>query len=93
MPGHREGDLIKGAGDKSSVGVLVERSSRSVLLARMESATAQAALAAFTVKLDSIAARCTGAWRPSVSPGILRDLGGPWPTPEARRAPRSRRLS
>jgi IS30 family transposase len=56
MPGHWEGDLIKGAGSKSSVGVLVERSSRLVLLARMESATAEAALAAFTVKLNSIAA-------------------------------------
>lgn len=55
MPGHWEGDLIKGAGNKSSVGVLVERSSRLVLLARMEAATAEAALAAFTVKLNSIA--------------------------------------
>ena len=56
MPGHWEGDLIKGAGNKSSVGVLVERSSRLVLLARMPDATAAAALAAFTVKLNSIAA-------------------------------------
>ena len=56
MPGHWEGDLIKGAGNKSSVGVLVERSSRLVLLARMESATAEAELAAFSVKLNSIAA-------------------------------------
>ena len=45
MPGHWEGDFIKGAGNKSSVGVLVERSSRLVLLARMEDATAAAALA------------------------------------------------
>jgi IS30 family transposase len=56
MPGHWEGDLIKGAGNKSSVGVLVERTSRLVLLARMADATAAAALAAFTVKLNSIAA-------------------------------------
>jgi IS30 family transposase len=56
MPGHWEGDFIKGAGNKSSVGVLVERSSRLVLLARMEDATAASALAAFTVKLNSIAA-------------------------------------
>jgi IS30 family transposase len=38
------------------VGVLVERSSRLVLLARMEDATAASALAGFTVKLNSIAA-------------------------------------
>ncbi|MDN5939943.1 MAG: IS30 family transposase [Salinisphaera sp.] len=56
MPGHWEGDFIKGAGNKSSVGVLVERTSRLVLLARMEDATAAAALAGFTVKLNSIAA-------------------------------------
>jgi IS30 family transposase len=56
MPGHWEGDFIKGAGNKSSVGVLVERTSRLVLLARMEDATAAAALAGFTVKLKAIAA-------------------------------------
>ena len=56
MPGHWEGDFIKGAGNKSSVGVLVERSSRLVLLARMEDATAASALAGFTAKLNSIAA-------------------------------------
>jgi IS30 family transposase len=56
MPGHWEGDFIKGAGNKSSVGVLVERKSRLVLLARMEDATAAAALAGFTVKLNAIAA-------------------------------------
>lgn len=55
MPGHWEGDLIKGAGNKSAVGVLVERSSRLVLLARMADATAESALAAFTVKFRSIA--------------------------------------
>jgi hypothetical protein len=34
MPGHWEGDFIKGAGNKSSVGVLVERTSRPVLRTR-----------------------------------------------------------
>ncbi len=56
LPGHWEGDFIKGAGNKSSVGVLVERSSRLVLLARMEDATAASALAGFTAKLNQIAA-------------------------------------
>jgi IS30 family transposase len=55
MPGHWEGDFIKGAGNKSSVGVLVERSSRLVLLAKMPDATAASALVAFTAKLNSIA--------------------------------------
>ena len=54
MPGHREGDLIKGAGNRSSVDVLVERSCRLVTLAKMADATAESALAAFTAKLRSI---------------------------------------
>lgn len=56
MPGHWEGDFIKGAGNQSSVGVLVERSSRLVLLAKMEDATAASALEGFTAKLNLIAA-------------------------------------
>ena len=56
MPGHWEGDFIKGAGNKSSVGVLVERTSRLVLLAKMTDATAASALAGFSAKLNSIAA-------------------------------------
>lgn len=55
MPGHWEGDLIKGAGNASAVGVLVERSSRMVMLCRMPDATAESALAAFTFKLNGIA--------------------------------------
>jgi IS30 family transposase len=55
LPGHWEGDLIKGAGNRSAVGVLVERSSRLVLLAKMADATAESALAAFTLKFRSIA--------------------------------------
>jgi IS30 family transposase len=54
MPGHWEGEFIKGAGNKSAVGVLVERTSRLVLLAKMEDATAAWALAGFSAKLNSI---------------------------------------
>jgi IS30 family transposase len=56
MRSHREGNCIKGAGDKFSVGVVVERTSPLVLLARMDDATAASALAGFTAKLNSIAA-------------------------------------
>ena len=56
--GERAGDSTflpdKGAGNQSSVGVLVERTSRPVLLAKMEDATATSALAGFSAKLNSI---------------------------------------
>ena len=54
LPGHWKGDFIKGAGNQSSVGVLVERTSRLVLLAKMQDATAASALAGFSAKLNSI---------------------------------------
>ena len=53
MPGHWEGDFIKGAGNKSSAGVLVERTNRPVLLAKMDDATAASALAGLSAKLNS----------------------------------------
>nr|WP_314622571.1 hypothetical protein [uncultured Noviherbaspirillum sp.] len=37
MPGHWEGDFIKGAGNNSSVGVLVERTSRLGLVKKQDS--------------------------------------------------------
>jgi IS30 family transposase len=55
MPGHWEGDLIKGAGNRSDIGVLVERTTRLVLLAKMPDATAESALVAFAFKLNQIA--------------------------------------
>ena len=55
MPGHGEGDFIKGAGNRSAVGVLVERSLRLLLLAKMDDATAAAALEGYTRKLNGIA--------------------------------------
>jgi IS30 family transposase len=54
LPGHWEGDFIKGPGNQSSVGVLVERTSRLVLLARMEDATVASAVAGFSAKLNSM---------------------------------------
>ena len=55
LPGHWEGDFLKGAGNRSAVGVLVERTSRLVLLAKMDDATAASALAGYTRKLNGIA--------------------------------------
>ena len=54
VPGHWEGDLIKGAANRSAVGTLVERSSRLVMLARMEGSTAQAALEGFTEAINRV---------------------------------------
>jgi IS30 family transposase len=54
IPGHCEGELIKGAGNRSSVGTLVERTSGFVVLAKMCSATAAAAFQAFGDALERI---------------------------------------
>lgn len=48
LPGHWEGDFIKGAGNHSAVGTLVDRYSLFLMLARMEDCTAPAALTGFT---------------------------------------------
>jgi IS30 family transposase len=58
MGGHLKGDPIKGAGNKSAVDVLVERSSRSEALAKMADATAESALAAFTMGSARSPSRC-----------------------------------
>lgn len=54
LPGHWEGDLIKGAFNRSAVGTLVERVSGLVFLAKMDGATATAAVHGFSAALNRV---------------------------------------
>ena len=56
LPGHWEGDLIKGAFNRSAVGTLVERKTRFVVLCRMDGCTAQDALEGFTRQMKKLPA-------------------------------------
>ena len=54
MPGHWEGDLIKGAFNRSAIGTLVERTTLFTVLSRMEDASAESALSGFGHVLNRI---------------------------------------
>ena len=54
IPGHWEGDLIKGAANRSAVGTLVERTSRLVLLARMDALDADTTRCAFERSFENV---------------------------------------
>jgi len=57
VPGHWEGDLNKGAHNRSSVGTLVERSTLFTVLAKMEDASAASAVKSFGFVLNRIEAQ------------------------------------
>ena len=54
VPGHWEGDLIKGAMNRSSVGTLVERTSRYVILVKLDGGCATDILEGFKRRLKSV---------------------------------------
>jgi IS30 family transposase len=56
IPGHWEGDLLKGTSNRSSVGTLVERKTRFVTLAKMQGNGAAAALEGFTRQMKRLPA-------------------------------------
>jgi IS30 family transposase len=56
VPGHWEGDLIKGTGNRSSIGTLVERTSRKVILVKLADAKAETARDAFAAGLLGVPA-------------------------------------
>ncbi len=54
LPGHWEGDFIKGARNQSSVGVLVDRKTLFVKLVKMNGCSAEPALAGFTRAFQTV---------------------------------------
>jgi IS30 family transposase len=57
IPGHWEGDLIKGAYNRSAVGTLVERTTLFTVLSKMKDASAESALSGFSCVLNRIEAQ------------------------------------
>lgn len=56
VPGHWEGDLVKGAANRSAMGTLVERQSSLTVLVRLNGTTADAARRGFARKLKRVPA-------------------------------------
>jgi len=54
VPGHRQGDLIKGAFNRSAAGTVVERKTRFVILGKTRGCTASAALEGFSRQMKRL---------------------------------------
>ena len=54
VPGHWEGDFVKGARNASAIGTAIERTSRFVLLTQMNGCTASHALAGFSRRFAGV---------------------------------------
>ena len=70
IPGHGEGDLIKGAQNRSAVGTLVERTPVFTVRSRMDNARAEAARSGFSPVLNRIEAQ----WRLSLTDEQGREM-------------------
>ena len=57
VPGHWEGDLIKGAYNRSAVGTLMERATLFTVLTQMDNASAESAVKGFGYVLNRIEAQ------------------------------------
>lgn len=57
MPGHWDGDLIKGQDNRTTVGTIVEKTTLFTVLAKVERATTASAVARFSNVLNRIEAQ------------------------------------